>query len=196
MDRDPPGSVTAWIDGLREGESLAERALWDRYFASLVAMAGSRLDRLTAEADGEDIALSALNSVMGALRNGRLPELADRTGLWPLLVTLTQRKSIDQRKRLLANKRSAWMTEPLGEFRAIVSKEPSPEFAAVLSDELERLLTLTDDPKLKAIALKKLEGYTNEEIAQQLSMSVRTVIRKLNRVRQEWDQPFDEEDQP
>jgi RNA polymerase sigma factor (sigma-70 family) len=180
------GSITHWLDGLKAGESLAAQELWNRYFSQLVAVAQSRLRSLSRETDGEDIALSALKSAMLGIRANRYPQLIDRTGLWPLLVTIAARKSIDETRRQLAVKRSASTTEQFDELRVIVGQEPSPVFAIQVADELERLVTRFDDPSLRAIAQRKLEGFTHEEIAEELSMSVRTVIRKLNRIRQEW----------
>ena len=93
METETSGSVTHWLDGLKAGESVAAQALWNRYFGQLVAVARSRLKSLSQEADSEDVALSALRSVMLGVRADRYPNLNDRTGLWPLLVTITARKS-------------------------------------------------------------------------------------------------------
>ena len=43
-------------------------------------------------------------------------------------------------------------------------------------------------PRARAavIAQKKLEGYTNQEIAQELKCTLRTVERKLERIRTYW----------
>jgi DNA-directed RNA polymerase specialized sigma24 family protein len=69
-----------------------------------------------------------------------------------------------------------------------VGEEPSPEFALEVADELERLVLQFDDPTLRTITQRKLEGFTNDEIAKGLRCSPRTVIRKLNRIRQEWEE--------
>ena len=45
---------------------------------------------------------------------------------------------------------------------------------------------MLSDPGLRQIALWKLEGYTNSEIAQQLECTLRTVERKLERIRAYW----------
>lgn len=195
MASNSSGSITHWLDGLKAEESLAANELWKRYFARLVAVAQARLRTLSSEADGEDVALSALKSVMLGIRENRYPELVDRDSLWPLLVTITARKSIDQTRRQLAAKRSVSATENLDELRTIMAYEPGPEFAAELADELERLVTKFDDPVLRTVAERRLEGRTIEEIATELSVSARTVIRKLNRIRQEWQFEADEQGQ-
>ena len=48
------------------------------------------------------------------------------------------------------------------------------------------------DPDLRQIALWKLEGYTNREIAAQLDCKLRTVERKLERIRAYWETARDE----
>ena len=72
--------------------------------------------------------------------------------------------------------------------RVVVGRDPSPEFITEIVDQLEKLVDEFDDPQLKRIAHLKLEGYTNEEIAEELSTSTRTVIRKLKRIRKEWEE--------
>jgi DNA-directed RNA polymerase specialized sigma24 family protein len=42
------------------------------------------------------------------------------------------------------------------------------------------------DPAMRRIIVLKLSGFSNEEIAAEFGCSVRTVIRKINRIRQEW----------
>jgi DNA-directed RNA polymerase specialized sigma24 family protein len=69
----------------------------------------------------------------------------------------------------------------------IVGQEPGPDFAAAVADEMQLLVAKFDDPTLRTIAQRKLEGCTNDEIAVELSLSVRTVIRKLHLIRQEWE---------
>ena len=45
------------------------------------------------------------------------------------------------------------------------ASEPTPEDAAALNEELQKRLRALGDPVLRRIALRKLEGYTNKEIA-------------------------------
>jgi DNA-directed RNA polymerase specialized sigma24 family protein len=70
----------------------------------------------------------------------------------------------------------------------IIEAEPTPAFAAQVADECRPLLEQLGDPQLRAVALWKLEGYTNEEIAAQLGCGLRTVERKLDRIRSLWAQ--------
>ena len=68
----------------------------------------------------------------------------------------------------------------------IDSDGPTPAEAALLNEALERRFQMLKDPGLHQIALWKLEGYTNAEIAEQLECTLRTVERKLERIRAYW----------
>jgi DNA-directed RNA polymerase specialized sigma24 family protein len=50
------------------------------------------------------------------------------------------------------------------------------------------LLALLGDEELRQVARARLEGYTNEEIADRMSLSLATVERKLMRVRKRWQE--------
>ena len=63
---------------------------------------------------------------------------------------------------------------------------PSPEFAAQAAEEFRRLLGLLGDDSLREVALRKMEGYTNKQIADQLGCIEQTVERKLRSIRQIW----------
>ena len=47
----------------------------------------------------------------------------------------------------------------------VAGREPSPEFAAEVADQFRRLLALLPTEELRAIAVWKMEGYCNQEIA-------------------------------
>ena len=68
----------------------------------------------------------------------------------------------------------------------VLSAEPSPEFAAEMVDECRRLLDLLPDATLRSVALWKMEGYSNGEIAQRLGCVEKTVERKLRAIRDVW----------
>lgn len=187
MNEDAEDSVTHWLHGLKTGDSVAAQALWDRYFGQLVRIAEAKLQHIARDADGEDVALSAMKSVMIGIRNDRFPSVSDRASLWPLLVTITARKAITEMRRQLRKKRKVTATISLAEIEDYVGRNPSPEFAAQVADELGRLVSALDDPTLTLVAVRKLEGATHQEIANELGCSAKTVLRKLNRIRREWE---------
>jgi pSer/pThr/pTyr-binding forkhead associated (FHA) protein/DNA-directed RNA polymerase specialized sigma24 family protein len=193
-----PGSVTRWIGELKGGGGDAAQALWDRYFATLVRLARARLRATSrAAADEEDVALSAFDSFCAGAARGRFPRLEDRGDLWKLLMTITTRKALNQARDLGRQKRGggrvlgeADLADPAPEagvgLDAIAGTEPDPQFAAMLAEQFRSLLARLRDETLRQIALLKMEGYTNDEIAARLECGVRTVERKLDLVRKTW----------
>jgi DNA-directed RNA polymerase specialized sigma24 family protein len=149
-------------------------------------------------ADEEDVALSAFDSFCQRAAQGGFPQLQDRDDLWRLLVVIAARKAInlvhhDRRQRrgggrvVRANAEQTGPDETDGAaLEQIIGREPTPEFAALVAEQYERLLASLADESLRHVAQSKLEGYTNQEIAQQLGCSLRTVERKLWVIRKRW----------
>ena len=69
----------------------------------------------------------------------------------------------------------------------IIGNEPTPEFAAEVAEEKQRLLAELPDDEFRKIVELKLEEYTNVEIAAQVNRSLATVERRLTLVRQIWE---------
>jgi DNA-directed RNA polymerase specialized sigma24 family protein len=196
------GSVTHWIRELQAGNQLAAQRLWEKYFHRLVRLADARLKHLPRRAaDEEDVALSAFDSFCRGAEQGRFPQLSDRDDLWQLLVMLTGRKAADLVQRECRQKRGGGKIRGDSAFASpqdstggevgidqVIGSEPSPEFAAQVADECRHLLALLDDPELRAIALWKMEGYTNAEIAQKLGYVTVTIERRLRLIRGIWEQ--------
>jgi DNA-directed RNA polymerase specialized sigma24 family protein len=55
-----------------------------------------------------------------------------------------------------------------------------------VADECRRLLEGLPDDELRTIALLRMEGYSNEQIAERLGCGLRSVERKLDRIRKRW----------
>jgi DNA-directed RNA polymerase specialized sigma24 family protein len=183
---DSPGSVTCWLDGLRLGDDAAAQRLWEGYFTRLVGMARRKLrGHAPRGADEEDVALSAFHSFCKGAEEGRFPRLADRNDLWQILVMIAARKAANLLRRENAAKRggAAHGGEPLS---AVVGPGPTPSFAAQVTEEYLQLLGLLDGD-LRAVALLKMQGLTDAQVAAACGRSLATVERKLRRVRRIWD---------
>lgn len=194
MADEDQGSVTLWLGDLKVGDLAAAQPLWERYFGKLVVLARGKLRRLNktgAEEDEEDAALSAFNSFCEGAAQGKFPKLDDREDLWRLLVVITARKAIAQadRQRRLKRGGGKVATEadrgPLG-LDVLAGSDPTPEFAAMVAEEYQRLLDVLGDDDLRKVAVSRMEGYTNDEIAEQLGCARRTVARRLDLIRKIW----------
>jgi DNA-directed RNA polymerase specialized sigma24 family protein len=197
MAGDSEGSVTTWIASVKAGDGDAAQMLWRRYFESLVRLARERLrGERRAVADEEDAALAAFDSFCRGAARGRYPQLDDRDDLWHLLVVITERKAFDQAQRerrlkrgggkILGTRDPAAGDDLDGALANVVVGEPTPEFAALVADECRVLLGRLRDDSLRAVAHLRMEGYSNEEIADRLGCSLRTVARKLEIIRRTW----------
>jgi DNA-directed RNA polymerase specialized sigma24 family protein len=190
MQPDPSdASVTQWLDRLKAGDPGAARFLWDRYFRHMLAQARARLRGAPGKAveDEEDVALSAFKSFCRAAGNGGFPLLADRSDLWPLLVTLTERKAVDLIRRAHRLKRGGGAAAGVLDPDGTPDPSPPPDFAAALADECERWLDRLRDPVLRQVAVLRMEGYSVDEVAARLGCVPRTVERKLAVIRQIWE---------
>jgi DNA-directed RNA polymerase specialized sigma24 family protein len=58
----------------------------------------------------------------------------------------------------------------------------------MVAEQYERLLGRLEKPSLRTIAQLKLEGYSNEEVAERLDCSLRTVERRLWLIRTIWSE--------
>jgi len=193
-------SISQWIRQLQAGDHAAAQKLWERYFQRLVGLARKRCQGLPRRAaDEEDIALSAFASFCRGAEEGRFPQLRDRDNLWRLLVTITVRKANQLAAREGCQKRgghavldeAALAGLPGSEvpgLEQLIDREPTPEFAAQVAEQCQRLLALLPQVELRSIAQWKMEGYTNEEIATELNCALRSVERKLKVIRSLWAQ--------
>jgi DNA-directed RNA polymerase specialized sigma24 family protein len=195
------GSVTRLIIDLRSDDpwvrEVAARMVWGRYFQELLSLARNNLSaRLRSREDEEDVLQSMYKSFCLRQRRGDF-DLANRDQLWNLLVQITLRKARNTATRHLQGKRDVRREDQRAAGRCdedmkvtildqIDSDGPTPAEAALMNEALERRLQTLKDPDLRRIALGKLEGYTNLEIAAQLRCTVRSVERKLERIRAYW----------
>jgi len=194
-------SVTTWIAQVKAGESGAAQRLWERYLSRLAQVAHARLGGSPQQvADTEDVVVVAFEKFLRYAKEGRFPRLDDRYDLWQILLLVTEQVAIDQRRKLSATKRGGLATRSLTSGGGLAdesesplqpaSPEPTPDFVVAAAEQCRRLLGLLDG-ELQRIALAKVHGLTNEEIARQEEMSVRSVERKLNIIRKIWTHELD-----
>jgi RNA polymerase sigma factor (sigma-70 family) len=201
------GSVTRLIRLLLSPDpderDMAARLIWLRYFRDLLTLARNNLDRRIRRRENEENVLQSMyKSFCQRQQRGEF-DLAGRDALWSLLVTITLRKARNAAKKQgrdmrdfgreqtlpidVSTRSTHWALEQMN------AAGPSPAEAAILNEALERRLEALGDPELRQIALCRLEGYTNREIADRLDCTERSIERRLGRIRVKW-MSFDDGD--
>jgi RNA polymerase sigma factor (sigma-70 family) len=194
MSSDDP--VTVWIEELRNADEVAAQKLWNHFVGRLYETGRKKLRPQTRRVyDEEDAAQSAFHSVCAGIAAGRFPDLRDRASLWHLLLAITARKVAHRHRHDQQERRDVRRTIsesiflPSGDDSAhagidgLASREPTPELAAVFVETCESLYQTLNDPELEQVVMLRMDGYTDEEIAQRLQWSRRTVQRRLEIIR-------------
>jgi RNA polymerase sigma factor (sigma-70 family) len=180
------GSVTRLIGDAKVGDEIAEQALWDRYYKKLMRLARQMMPEVDRQvADEEDIALSAMETLFARLRAGQLPDLYNRDELWSWLAVVTSRKALGRLRYEHRKKRRGERVAD-GNVEQLLSSSPPPDLEVMITEEFERLLDRLGDDTLRRVALWKMDGATNDEIAKSLNCARRTVARKLELIRSIW----------
>ena len=190
--------VSLWIEQLAAADHDAASRLWAHFCQRLMVFARSRMSPSTRRIyDEEDAAVSAFRSLCRGIEAQRFPDLGDRGNLWALLVVITSRKIANQfrfehQQRRNANQTlSESMLQPsdgsgVGVLQSLPTHEPTPAFAAEVADMSEHLMSQLGESDLQKIVHLKLEGHTNEDVAELMKITRRTVQRKLERIRRIW----------
>ena len=177
------------LELVRSGDQPAAAELYQRYVDRLFLLARSRLTpKLERRVDPEDVVQSACRSFFRRVVDGRY-RLIEEEQLWHLLAAITVNKARKAVRRHSAEKRAVSSEESTARSLALehvspiaLAQEPSPEEAAVLIEETERMMTgLT--PKQREILQMYLQGHTSVEIAKEAGCSERTVHRAVERAR-------------
>ena len=206
---DSHGSVTRLIHDLRHDDPAvrdrAARLVWERYFRNLLALARKHLSRrIRRREDEHDVLQSMVRSFCRRHQRGEYT-LDGRDDLWGLLVTITLCKTRNAALRHRCQRRDVGreqdaLSSTLGDAPAALpwaleqmeADEPTPAEAALLYEALERRLQRLAEPELRQIALRKLEGFTNQELAALFDCTQRTIERKLERIRAKWETSIEE----
>jgi RNA polymerase sigma factor (sigma-70 family) len=194
-------SISVWLEEVKSGDHEAAGRLWQRYFPLIVRLAQKQLAEVPRRLeDEEDVALSVFDSFCRAADRGRFPHVTDRESLWRLLCRITHFKAVDlvrrsQRAMGDANVRgeSGFQADGTSMNRPISSLarvETTADFAAMVADEVQRLLQMLPEEELRTIAVARMEGYTNREIADRLGCAERTIERRMKYIRAIWRDEF------
>jgi DNA-directed RNA polymerase specialized sigma24 family protein len=180
-------SITRWIEELRKGDGAAAEMLWQFLKSRLMSLA-SRKVGFAISYDQDDVALDAFATLCEGIQEGRY-DISDRNALWSLLAVITingARKHSRDEKRLRRGGGLSKSSKNDKELNSIATKELSPEVSFFAKEECKRLLSILPNEGLKHLAVLKVDGYTNDEIANKLECTRRSIQRRLNLIRQIW----------
>ncbi len=197
MEHPELNSVSLWLNQFKEGDSVAVQSLWNAYFTKMVTLARAKLGTAPRGArDEEDVVNSAFFSFCEGVKDGRFPKLDSRDDLWAILFTIVASKAAQYARAEGRQKRGggkvmhasalAGNSDQADVFTSLASVEPTAEDATMMVEDLKMLLEALRDGNLQQIAIWKMEGYTNREIANLIGKSEPTVERKLKIIREMW----------
>lgn len=181
----------AVIEGFVAGEPDAVSEVFERFRTRLVGLARQRMldPRLQAKFDPEDIVQSAFLTFWRRARDGEF-ELDGWESLWSLLATITERRCHKYWKQYQqTSKRDLGRESVTAE--EVGSPSADPLRSAIVADLLDRLLTQLDENSQLTLLLK-LQGCTETEICEALKCSVRSVRRRIARIRDVMDAEQDD----
>jgi DNA-binding NarL/FixJ family response regulator len=161
---DPP--ISEWLVAAKSGDDQAIASLWKTYFQKVINLARGRMIQMSRSVyDEEDAALSAMHSLFRGAEQGAFPELNDRDNLW-----------------------MGSCREVPDDIQTIVDREPTADFVAEMMEDLQSRLDQLPDKSLQRVAMLTMEGHTQQQIAETLHCTERTIRRKLETIRAIWQE--------
>ncbi len=176
------------IGGLRAGDDRIVREFCDQYGEALHRIADKHLAAgVRCRVGPEDVVQSACRTFLRRSKGGEF-QLPDSESLWRLLCAITLAKAREQTRFHLRKRRGLDRESPLaspGESGAVgfdaADPHPTPAAAAEFADFFQQALAGLDEEERQVVDLK-LQELTNDEVAERLGSSERTVRRILKRV--------------
>jgi RNA polymerase sigma factor (sigma-70 family) len=171
----------------QQGDQEAARKIVDHYIDRLLPLARRHLSqKLASRVDPEDIVQSVFRTFFGRLRQGKFV-FAEQDDLCKLLMRITLHKTLRQVAFHTAAKRNPRQETEQGkhhheQLMAVLDQEPTPEATITFLDQLEHLLTQLR-PMERQIVELRMQGLSNEEVANQLGVYDRKVRRVLHQIR-------------
>lgn len=196
-----PDDLSSSLGELLDKAPQEAEAIWAEFFPRMLKLAKTKLGGMQLRTfDEEDVALSAMNSFFRGKNDGRFDRLDSRDEMWRLLATITVRKVTAQRRKAMADKRGAGATRGESIFFNPANADSSmiaglgnfsddrllPDTTEEILKNCEHLLEKLDDEKLRRTAIMRLEGYSNQEISEELGCSVARTKQRLQRIRELW----------
>jgi len=174
------------IERWRDGDADAAALLYERYTNQLAQLVRNHLNqKLATRFDPEDVVQSVMRSMFRRTQAGSF-EFDEDDDVWKLLVTIALNKVRNKARFNRAAKRDArretslnatensdeWLVPKLG-------RVPDASTAVEFADLLEQF-----EPRERDLLRLRLEGYSQDEIAEELGVTDRTIRRLLSRIRE------------
>ncbi len=192
MSKSDSDSITVWFEHLRDGHPDAAAKLWEQFFERLADVARATLVSRRV-ADEEDVAAGVMMALCARADRGNLPSIDNRDDLWRMLLSWTRNDCIDLARNEARIKRGGGTVRGDSVFAGvddgfdlIAGATPTAQTLVEMNEQYEWLLQRLGDRALQQIATRKMEGYSNDELAADLNVSVRTIERKLEMIRRRW----------
>jgi DNA-directed RNA polymerase specialized sigma24 family protein len=185
-------SVTNWMLLLKSGDEDAAQRIWERYFERMCDLARKKLGTDARRAqDEQDVTASAIFALYQGAVEDRFRKFENRDDLWQVLSMIVARKASNVRRSVaVRNETGECDLGPSGNDSRILqnwlSSEPTPDSLDSFDVHCQELLDQLDD-KIREVALLRLSGFSNAEIAQMRKRSVSTIERYLQIIRQTWE---------
>ena len=186
------------IAGLRAGDRQASREFWEQYGPLLHRVAENRLPPgLRARVGPEDVVQSVCRTFLRRAQGGEF-HLGDSESLWRLLCAITLTKVNEQTRFHLRKKRGMDQEVrlagqgPSQPDQHVADTAPTPEEAAEFTDFFQNLLNSLEEEERQVVELK-LQDLTNDQVAEQLKCSERTVRRIMGRVQDRLQKLLDQD---
>lgn len=190
MSELPTDASTDLVGRWRAGDQQAADALYQRYVERLSGIVTSQLaDRFRSRMDADDVLQSSCRSFFRRVQEGHF-EFDEDDDVWKLLVTITLNKLRNQIRKHSAAKRDAGQesrpSSNQGPDEFYVQKltgTPQPVEAFAFTESIE---TVADklSPQHALMLVQRLEGHSQQEIADSFGTSDRTIRRMLDDVKQ------------
>jgi RNA polymerase sigma-70 factor, ECF subfamily len=193
-------SFSDLIAKLHEGDEDAATEVFNRFAQQLAGKARNRLDTIMQKkVDPEDIVQSVYRSFFTRQKDGQF-QLENWESLWGLLLTITMRKCGRKIDHFHTDKRDVFResspVQKANESTAhweLMDREPTPDEVAMLTETLQQMMLQLNEQQREILTLS-LQGYTREEVAEQIKCSERTVRRVLKFLKEDLEKMNSESD--
>jgi RNA polymerase sigma-70 factor, ECF subfamily len=176
------------IARLRRGDNQAASEFYDRYVKRVFGLVHQQMSgRLHAVAQPEDIVQSVFKSIFRGLTTGDY-DAPESGSLWRLMAIVAVNKVRQNARRRLAGKRDTRRTQYLVELESFEAKSSGTpeEFELAIREAIEGL-----KPFEQEVVVLRVQGFTVEDISNELNRSRRGIERALQKIRESLLQTLD-----